>query len=606
MISIGRLLRRNQCITLRAPLARAAAGSPLYGRIILAGLSICVLVTPELRAGPDKVQTEFRVKYVSADAVYLEGGSAAGLAEGQKLVIKKKDTGAEGKAEKSIAEIEIESVASASAVGRVLSSNGEITPGDTAYLSSEDVEKLKLLLSSQDARRYPQIVSFTEGDPLDEEVRESLPRPPLPEVNRTRGRIGLDYGYISQPQGGGSSSQVGFTLRLDSTRLGGSYWNVSGYYRGRVHTQGGGSQQPTLVELINRTYHLSLSYDNPGSRWVAGVGRLYIPWASSLSTIDGFYLGRRYGKAIIGVFGGSAPDPTSWNYDPHRQIAGGFVNFEGGSFESFRFTSTSGIAVSRIRWRPDRQFGFFENGIFYKRFLSIYSDVECDLLTGTQNDGGQAPGATDPSQRGAVLSRSYLTVRLQPFRILSFDISENYFRNIPTFDQSLIGTGLLDRYLFQGLSGGFRLDLPYRLGIYSSVGKSSRTGDAKASWDYLAGFTAADILHTGIRADFRFSRFDSAFGSGTYKSLMLSRQLGEGFRFDLQGGEQNIISSFTRQTRARFINGNLDWFLGTHYYLGLGVTAYRGDAQDYNESFLSLGYRFDNRGRKNNAQPQFH
>ncbi len=558
-----------------------------------------------MSAEPDKVRTEYRVKYVAADAVYLDGGSNSGLSEGQRLNIYHADVVKDADLSKVIAEIQIESVASASAVGRITSSSGTIAVGDVARLSAEDVEKLKLLLSSQDARKYPQIVSFDVGDPLDEEVREDLPKPPLPEVNRTRGRIGIDYSNLQQPGAGGlGSSQLGFMLRIDSTRIGGSYWNLTGYYRGRL-SQTGVSQDNTLVDLINRTYHLGLYYDNPNSRWVAGIGRLYIPWASSLNTIDGFYLGRRYGKAIVGVFGGSAPDPTSWSYNPHQQIAGSFVNFEGGSFESFHFTSTAGIAVTRISWRPDRQFGFFENGISYKRYLSIYSDIECDLLNNSQNSANPTPDSVN--QSGLALSRSYLTVRLQPFRILSFDISENYFRNLPTFDTRLIGTGLLDNYLFQGVSGGFRLDLPYRTGIYASLGRSSRTGDATASWDYMAGFTAGNIMHSGVRADFRYSKFDSSFGQGTYRTLSLSREVGEGLRFDLQLGQQDIVSSFTDVGRSRFVNGSVDWFLGYHYLLGLGYTTYRGGSQDYNQYFLTLGYRFDNRRhRHNNGPPILH
>jgi len=564
--------------------------------IVLAAWSACA---GQARDEHQKVKASFRVKYVAADAVYLDGGSSEGLAEGQKLTIKRKVGG--GEEEPVVAEIEIESVASASAVGKVISASSDILPGDTASLSAEDKEKLRLLLSSRDARKYPQIVSFSEGDPLDEEVRENLPKPPLPEVNRARGRIGLDYGYMQQPGGGTGYTQFGFMLRIDATRLAGTYWNLSGYYRGRLHSQGEGSQQPTLIELINRTYHLSLSYDNPNSRWVAGFGRLYIPWASSLSTIDGFYLGRRHGRATLGVFGGSAPDPTSWSYDPNRQMAGGFVNFEEGSYESFRFTSTSGVAISRVNWHPDRQFGFFENGLYYKRYVSVYSDIETDFMNGSRVSD-PVTGSQDSSGRGLQLSRSYLTVRLQPMKVLSLDISENYFRNIPTFDERLIGTGLLDRYLFQGLSGGFRLELPHRTGIYSSIGRSSRTGDARASWDYLTGVTAGDIMHTGVRADFRYSKFDSSFGRGTYRSLMLSRELGEGLRFDLQVGQQDFVSELTRQNRARFINGDVDWFLSAHYYLGLGMTVYRGEAQNYNQSYLTLGYRFDNRRHRVDAQ----
>ncbi len=579
----GRAARQRRWI----PVGRAALASAL---LLWSGLVVSLRAEQE-----KKLTTEFRVKYVAADAVYLEGGSSSGLAEGQKLTIKRKGTDKGTAEDIVVAEIEIESVATTSAAGRIVSSSGNIQPGDIAFLSAEDVEKLKLEQTSKNARKYPQVISFNEGDPLDEEVRESLPKPPLPEVNRVRGRVGIFYSDLQQPGGGYGSSQLGFMMKVDATRLGGTYWNLTGYYRGQF-SQVGVQQQTTLVDLINRTYTLGLYYDNPGSRWVAGIGRLYIPWASSLDTIDGFYLGRRYGRATVAVFGGSAPDPTSWSYSPNQQMAGTLVNFEGGSFDNFHYTSTSGFAVTRINWRPDRQFAFFENGVSYKRYLSIYSDIEYDFRDAILNPVVNPNDTTSPmDQGGSKLTRSYLTVRVQPLKMLSLDVSENYFRNIPTFDTRLIGTGLLDNYLFQGLSGGFRLDLPYRMGVYGSVGKSNRTGDPTASWDYMGGFTVGNIMHTGIHADLRYSKFDSSFGQGTYRSLTLSREIAEGLRFDLQAGQQDINSAFTTMTRSRFINGNLDWNVGSHYLVGLGFTAYRGGDQDYNQYFVTLGYRFDNR-----------
>ncbi len=534
------------------------------------------------------VQTKFRIKFVTGGTVYLQAGREAGLAEGQRLTVMRESPDGSAKESTGTAEIQIISVASTSAAAEIVSSNLDVRPGDSAYLSAEDVEKLKLMRTSKESRKYPQIITFTEGDPMDEEVREHLPHPPLPEVNRIRGRIGLEYNSISEPGSAGmSSSQFGFVLRTDMTRIAGSYWNLSGYYRGRFTSQTPSNQQ-TLTDLINRTYHLSLTYNNPESHWVAGFGRLYLPWASSLETIDGGYLGRHYGKFTFGLFGGTAPDPTSWSYAPNRQIGGGFLNVEGGSYESFRYTTTFGIALTRVNWRPDRQFAFVESGFYYKRYLSIYHDIETDLLLGSTpfNSGSTAPpSGTTPSSSssGPALSRDYLTVRYQPFHIISFDVTENYFRNIPTFDARLISTGLLDKVLFQGLSGGVRLELPFRISPYVSIGKSHSGGDEKNSWNKMYGLTWGNIWRTGIRADLRYSQFDSSFGSGTYRTLMLSRQLGENLRFDVQAGQQNFTSLLTSESRVRWATSTLDWFLSRHYFLGAGFTIYRGRAQDYNQ-----------------------
>ncbi len=564
---------------------RRVAGSSRRVLVLALGVYFGLAIA---RAEEATIRTEFRIKYVASGVVYLEGGHEEGLAEGQRLTVFREGAEATETGGKEAAEIRIISVASSSAAAEILTSKLEVHPGDIARLSPEDEERVRLLRASKDAHKYPQVISFTEGDPMDEEAREYVPKPPLPEVNRARGRFGFEYNSIHDLGSGANSSELGFVLRADVTRIGGSYWNLSGFYRGRLNSNTVALDQQTLTDLINRTYHLSLTYDNPSSHWVAGFGRLYLPWASSLDTIDGGYLGRRYGKMTFGLFGGSTPDPTSWDYAPNRQMGGGFVNFESGSFDDFRYTTTFGLAISRVDWHPDRQFMFVENGFFYKRFLAIYHNLEADLLRSTNSDIGSA--GTDSS--GPALSRDYLTVRIQPYRIISFDISENYFRNIPTFDVRLIGTGLLDKYLFQGLSGGFRLELPYHLGLYSSLGKSHRTGDERDSWNYMEGLTFGKIWRTGIRADVRYSKFDSSFGSGTYRALVLSRDLGERLRFNIEGGQQDFASTITSQDHARYITSFIDWFLGRHYFLGSGFTIYRGQIQNYDQWYLNLGYRF--------------
>jgi hypothetical protein len=316
---------------------------------------------------------------------------------------------------------------------------------------------------------------------------------------------------------------------------------------------------------------------------VAGFGRLYVPWATSLNTIDGGYFGRRVGRtATVGLFAGSTPDPTSWNYNPDRRIAGAFTSFEGGSFDRFRFTSTMGLGVSSIRWRIERPFAFFENSFFYKSVFAVYHTLEADRPRVEGMNGRPTAG----------VSRSYVTLRVQPHARVAFDLSHNYFRDFPTFDPRLVSTGLVDKLLFQGFSGGVRVDLPRRLGVYANFGRSKSSSDTRRSLNQLYGFTVGDLPWVHLRADLRYSKFDSAFGRGTYRAVSLSREFGETIRVETQAGFQHFTSSLTQQSNSRYVGTTFDWFLGMHYFLGAGFTWNRGSLQDYNQAFLSLGYRF--------------
>jgi hypothetical protein len=532
-------------------------------------------VTPAIKAA-------FHVKYVAEDAVYIDAGKNAGLTQGMALTI----TRANG----VVAELGVVSVSNTSAVCEIRTKQSDIQRGDVATLSQLDQDKLVQARTLPANRKYPQVIAFSEGDPLDEEAREIVPKPPLPEVNRARGRIGLDYTLINTSGTASThSAQIGGVLRIDMTRIAGTYWNLNGSWRGRLNMfSGSSSAQPQSVnDLVNRTYTIGFTYANPNSKWTAGVGRLYLPWATSLDTLDGGYLGRKVSSHVtLGVFGGTAPDPTSFNYNPNRRTAGTFVALEGGSFDGLRFTSAEGLAVSGIGWREDRQFLFSENGLFFKKFISIYHSAQADkqrLPTGGTTQG---------------LARSFATLRVQPFSRFSIDINHNYFRDVPTFDALLVGTGLLDKFLFQGISVGTRLDLPGKISIYDNFGQSSKTGDAKSSFNQLYGVTAGQLWKTGIRADVRYSKFNSTFGQGNYRAVSLSRSLKELGRIEVTAGQQKFMSSLATPTNYKLVGTTVDLNLGGNYFFESGFNLQRGGQQNFQQWTTTMGYRFDTGRRK--------
>jgi hypothetical protein len=233
-----------------------------------------------------------------------------------------------------------------------------------------------------------------------------------------------------------------------------------------------------------------------------------------------------------------------------------------------------------VRWRPERNFLFVENTLYAGERVSVMHNMEADLKNQRYM----------PGQSGAMLSRSFLTVRLQPHRRFSVDMNQNYFRGLPTFDTTLLGTGLLDKFLFQGFSGGFRAQPVEKLTLTANWGRSAREGDARASLNQMYGASWRRLPWVGLRAEGRYTRFASSFGSGSYESFSLVKELGS-LRLEAMAGQQMFGGSLTRQSRSRFVNGQADWNLGRHYYLSAGWLSYRG-GQNYDQTFFTLGYRF--------------
>jgi len=332
---------------------------------------------PAVLPGAAPARTDFHIKYVSGTDVYIDGGTSSGLAEGTELILKQKtslsdqDAAATSLQPGVVARLKVISVASTSAVCELVETRRDLAKGDILSLPDSEVKKIVDKDTVSNSRHYPMVISFTDGDPLDEEVRDAQPRPPLPEVNQMRGRFGFDMSTIQSLQpGGGSTNEYGMVARADFTRLFGTHWNLNGYWRGTF--QHVPAMQRSIQDVINRTYLMALTYVNPDSMWSASIGRMYLPYASSLETIDGAYVGAKLtNSGTLGVFAGSTPDPTAWNYNPDRRIGGGFFNWHGGDYETLHFSSTVGGGMETLKWTVDRPFLFTENDFSYKKNFSI-------------------------------------------------------------------------------------------------------------------------------------------------------------------------------------------------------------------------------------------
>ena len=525
------------------------------------------------------------MKYVAEGVAYLTGGRNSGLAKGMNLVVRDGVPSADSATLQGpvVAELQVVSVAGTSAVTEIHNPKRDVTPGDWAELSEADYRRL----GEQPAVNTAVSQSGAPPRPVEAFKPENLKQPRQQE-SRIRARIGLDYsGISSSGSTPGRSSSMGMSFSADMTRIAGTSWNLQGNWRGRL-TSNTQPDEGTLQDYLDRTYTIQLFYDNPNSNWVAGFGRLYLPWAVSLDTIDGGYVGRKVASGVTaGVFLGSTPDPSSWHYRPDQQIAGSFVNFEGGDYDDFHYTSTAGVAADMLKWQLDRPYLFLENGLSYSQYFSIYHSLIVDSPQGVSTDG---------ITPGTGIGRSYLWVRVKPKQWISFDVSHNYFRDTPTAATALIGTGLVDKLLYQGVNAGVRVEPVRKLAVYTSLGRSDKTGDVTRSLNQMYGVTWNEIWHTGIRADVHYSKFDSSFARGEYRVLSLSRHLGNRTVWDAQVGTQNLNSAFTVNQHSLFLDSSFDTNFGSHTFLQSGYTIEHGAQLNYTQWRLSLGYRVDAKG----------
>jgi hypothetical protein len=266
-------------------------------------------------------------------------------------------------------------------------------------------------------------------------------------------------------------------------------------------------------------------------------------------------------------------------------MGGGYFNIHGGSYETFHYSTSAGGGINLQSWSVQRPFLFTESDFTYKKYVSVYQAMQIDKPTAN-------PGAPPV---GLGIGESLITARFQVHPRVMLDVSDTYFRDVPTYDAVLVGTGLLDKYLYQGLNGGVRLLLPLHITGYASLGSSNDSTDKKNSMNQLFGATMTNIWKTGLGVDARYSKFDSSFASGTYRTVSVMRDVGERFRLDFQAGRYAYNSSLAAASDSYFGNAMFDMNLGARLFLQTMFTAQRGGTFDYNQFTTVLGYRFDNR-----------
>ncbi len=107
----------------------------------------------------------------------------------------------------SLADVRIFSVADTSSAAEIVTSREDLTVGDIAYLDIQSVHLRETKSDAAESENYPVVMTFSYGDPLDEEVRAakaSVVAPPI--ENQIRGRLGFDVGKSvrarrNQPRG---------------------------------------------------------------------------------------------------------------------------------------------------------------------------------------------------------------------------------------------------------------------------------------------------------------------------------------------------------------------------------------------------------------------
>jgi hypothetical protein len=510
-----------------------------------------------------------KVKYLSAESVYIDGGTAQGLAVGDKLIVRN--------GHGVIADLEVVYVSENSASCKVIKQNSEIVPGN-------------MVVVFEKAPR--------EEQPVQEEQQpEVKPEPQYPRKtyrSSTRGLATKISGSVSAQvyyYDDKSASNLDFTqptmrLNFRAQNLWGRNFHL------RIRTRARYNQRTRSYNSIvpkdewrNRIYEFSFSYENENAPVNFKTGRIISNHISGVGYIDGLLLQHNISTSLRwGIFGGTQPQWQYSDFQTDFKKYGGYINYRGGDYRGFRFESTIAGAGVYHSGTISREFIYIQNTLSNSSLWNIYQSSELDVNRGWRKD---------KTGQDISLSNIFISARYKFSRAVAVGLSYDNRKNYWTYETRTLTDSLFDDLLRRGVRGNMTLRLPYNFTITTDGGYRKRDGDPDPTYSYGGGINKTNIVIERLFIHLRGSGFSNPYSDG----YSFTAQMGKYFLTGnyLSVGYGNYFYNFSSTNLKRTnqwarLEGEIQ--LIKRFYLSSQYEYDFGEDVDGHRVFAEIGYRF--------------
>ena len=493
--------------------------------------------------------TPFSVRYRTADTIYLDAGTAAGIDVGDRLEVLRGG--------QVIAVIEVIFAAERSASAKVLTERQAIQPSDRARLIGETAPP-------------PQPAAPPAGAP-----QPSSPAPPHSDeqqsyggtrsrLSRTRvtGARDRGLGELLEQRGGSDDSDNDRGWDRTVARLNLRVRDIAGtplQFRLRarsleVSRDGDFTSGLPESESRDRLYEAALIYDEPDGRFAVSAGRLGTSPFIGLGYLDGALAEARLGGGFaVGGLYGRRPDLEELGFQSTGEKLGAFVRFEpAAGKDRGQSEREMGVLLAGIREEGDlgvsREYVTLESRFGSGASWSFFQHAEVDLNTGWREER-----ATSQAQ----LSTLSLTAlgRITPRGRLA--ITYDHFQRYFTEEDRFLPDELFDRLWRQGLrvswqterSEGLNLSLQGGLRRREEGIADPRLGLLEARDTYSLGIGVHHPRLLGISIGGNVLGFSSDSAEGLLVTARAGRRLGAGHEISVSW-EATPTAPSSRRSRS--------------------------------------------------------
>ena len=462
------------------------------GIVLLAGILL-----PHLLAGAQF--KSYRVKYISAENVYLDGGSYDGLAIGDTLVVRRT-----GRAD---ALLKVHYISESSSACRLLTPESGVARNDVAVLISVHPAPAG-------------IEQRTAESPLPRFERVEPPQAPVMGKRfrtRTSGSVSMQWYQVKD------LSAYGFNVRQPSARLSlrvRNLWreglNFDVRFRSRQELRSYRLAKPDVSAWSNRLYTLLLSDDLPGAAWHWQAGRIVSNRLSGLGVIDGLLLERRVGEHVsLGCIGGAQPKWYYGGFEFSSRKTGLFATYHSGESVMRQWESTWALAGEYHGADISREFFYMQNQVNLNR-VRIYQSAELDV---------NRRWRFERAGRTVSLTSLYVysDVKVAPWLDAGFSYDDR--RQVLTFEQRSLADSLLDAALRVGMRGLIRIRLPGGTNVFADAGLREEAGQKRRSSSWSCGGSKSGILLKSTSLGAYMTSFSNTQIAGGYESVRLTQTI---------------------------------------------------------------------------------
>ncbi|MFI5183138.1 MAG: hypothetical protein ACHQNV_01975 [Vicinamibacteria bacterium] len=528
---------------------------------------VSLAVVLAISGGASAQEKRIPIKYRSSANVYLDGGSADGLAVGDHLTVLSRGDKA--------AEIEVVFVSEHSASCRVISEARPVGAGDLAVLAPTVPVPLESGATVAEA-------------PVAATPPPEVGRAPQAAVPWARARGGFSVGWYRM----WDHTATAYDFEQRTARADLSLWDLWGRpYQFNLRLRSGqnirlappGFEDIPRNERNDRLYEAAVRYDPRDGPFMWEAGRI----GSSpvgIGYLDGGLAAYRPSSSLeVGGFFGNRPNIERYAFVPSGKKYGAFLRAANGStYAPGDYDALVAVVREFAGAEVSREYASFQGRLAAMNGrLTSFQWAEVDLNSGWREElAGQK----------VQLSNLSVAVNYRVTSVFQAGLSYDQRRNYWTDDIRSLPEILFDKYLHQGLRASFDVSRPNSFGFSGSLGFRSEDQNSTSSQSFAAGFRHPRVLGLYLSVD--GSGYTNPSTSGYLGSVRLGKTLKSAsidaaygashYTLKLQGG-----SRFNQWVRA---TGRFN--LPQHLYFQGDVEYDTGDDAKGPRALLELGYRF--------------